>query len=105
MTTNKINNAELLNESELDKVAGGFSEETYEDIDCLRRNLGIDCGQGFDYNTSVRLLRDNYANAGVEFHAHDGRPNEYYNANNGRRMSHTAAMDAFVRCGRNLHRW
>ena len=104
MTTNKINNAELLNESELDKVAGGYDEETYEDIDCLKETCRIDCGRGYDPATSVHLLRQNYANAGVAFAHHDDRPNEYFDINTGRKLSHRQAMDAFVRCGRNLHR-
>ena len=105
MADEKIKANEVLDDTELDKVAGGFSDETYEDIETLKRTCGIDCTIGGDYNTAVKFLRDNYANAGVDIRVHDHGPNEYFDINTGRKLSHAEAMEAFARAGRNLHRW
>ena len=105
MADEKIKANEVLDDAELDKVAGGYSDETYEDLESLRVHLGIDCAHGYDHTTCLRLLKDNYANAGILFKHHDNGPNEYYDINTGRQMSHSQAMNAFVKIGRDLNRY
>lgn len=103
MADDKIKANEMLDDAELDKVAGGFSEETVEDMMALKNYLGINCSQGVDNTTAIHYLKENYANAGILFKHHDDGPNEYYTMS-GTRLSHAQAMEAFAKIGRELQR-
>lgn len=76
---NEIKKDEILNEEQLDQVAGGTYDQSYDDMMLLRDK----CGIGFDPNSrdnSVNKLALLYQRAGTIFHAHnsDNHPNEYF---------------------------
>ena len=75
---------EILNDEQLDQVAGGTQSQT--DADALFFNkLGFPAGS----TNSVREFYDYY---GVQFRGNTGSDNEY--KVNGKTVSHLAAMDS-----------
>ena len=99
MADEKIKADEILNDNELDKMAGGFSADTYEDITALREQCGVDLTTSGDYDYMVKILAENYASAGIRLRARNNHPNEYYDNRTGRQISHVEAISTLVEFG------
>ena len=98
MTNEKINASEILEEKELDQIAGGFGADTYEDLAVLKEQCGLEIGGG-DYEYTVRVLAENYASAGIRFRARNHHSNEYYDMRTGQQISHMEALSTLVEFG------
>ena len=99
MADKKINANEILNDGDLDKVAGGAAEETYEAIGLLNDKFGIDLTTSGDYDAAVKVLTEKYANVGVKFQAVDHAPNVYTDIKTGKAISHKDALQILTNGG------
>lgn len=73
-------NNEILKDEQLDEVAGGSYNQSYNEMMALTQ-IGINFFPN-DRDASVNKLGGLYQHAGIRFVAHnsDDKPNEYYNA-------------------------
>ena len=104
MTKENMNINEILSDSELDVVVGGYTEETYSDMTSLKEQCGVDVVTG-DYDSSVKLLADNYASAGIGLEAHDNSPNRYFDLYTGKLVSHNSALSTMINYAHRNGRW
>ena len=105
MTKENMNINEILNDSELDQVVGGFAEENYSDMTYLKEQCGIDLTSTGDYNTSVQWLADNYASAGIGLESHDKSANRYFDLHTGKQVSHNSALATMIDYAHSRGRW
>ena len=96
MADEKIINNETLNDEQLDEVAGGSYDESYNQMVQLA-GMGINFFKD-NRDASVNKLGGLYAHAGIRFIAHksDGHPNEYYNMANGQPLDQGTAFTHLV---------
>ena len=87
MTTN-IN--EILNDNELEQIAGGSSKEIFENLGYLNEHCGITFSG--DYDAAVKFLTENFAKAGIKFKAQEKQLNEYYDAKTGEALGQYGAL-------------
>ena len=96
MADEKIKANEVLDEKELEKVAGGFADEVYEDVGFIESKCTVTLTGGGSYDNMVSLLAENYASAGIRFQSHEDSPNEYYNLYTGEKVSRNTALNAII---------
>ena len=87
---------ENLKDEQLDGVAGGSYQESYDDMMRLRTRFGIKFDNR-DRDRSVGILAELYRRAGTGFEAHnkDEHPNVYRDGN-GKRVDHVTAINDLV---------
>ena len=105
MTKENMNINEIFSDNDLDQVVGGFAEESYEDMGYLKEQCGVDLTTTGDYDTSIKFLTENYASAGIKFHAHNNHPNEYRNMHTGKNLSHNEALAIMIDYAHRHGRW
>ena len=95
--TNEILKDEQLNDAQLDEVAGGSYNQSYDQMVFLSQNMGINFFPN-DRDASVNKLGGLYQHAGIRFVAHnsDNKPNEYYNAVTGQPIEAGQAFQHLV---------
>ena len=88
---------EQLTDSELDEVAGGSYQQSYDQMIFLNQQMGINFYPN-DRDASVNKLGGLYQHAGIKFVAHnkENHPNEYYNAVTGESLSSGVAFQHLV---------
>lgn len=95
--TDEILKDEQLTDAQLDEVAGGTYQQSYDQMMFLSQRMGI----GFfpnDPDASVNKLGGLYQHAGIKFVAHNkpNHPNEYYNAVTGEKIEAGPAFQHLV---------
>ena len=95
--TDEIFKDEQLTDSELDNVAGGTYQQSYDQMMFLSQQMGINFFPN-DRDASVNKLGGLYQHAGIKFVAHnkDNHPNEYYNAVTGEKIEEGPAFQHLV---------
>ena len=95
--TNEILKDEQLTDAQLDSVAGGSYNQSYNEMMFLSQNMGINFYPN-DRDASVNKLGGLYQHAGIRFVAHnkDNHPNEYYNAVTGESIAPGVAFQHLV---------
>jgi len=88
---------EQLTDSELDNVAGGTYQQSYDQMMFLSQQMGINFFPN-DRDASVNKLGGLYQHAGIKFVAHnsDKKSNEYYNAVTGEKIEAGPAFQHLV---------
>lgn len=88
---------ELINDAQLDEVAGGSYQQSYNQMMFLSQQMGINFFPN-DRDASVNKLGGLYQHAGIKFVAHnkDDHPNEYYNAVTGEKIEAGPAFQHLV---------
>ena len=105
MADEKILDNEILDDTELDGVAGGTYTETFKDMDYITKYTGIQ----FHGNDSQKReqLRDLLWNAGIKLKDHGGgTPNDYYpvNTQTGEKGPRIGREDALYRAAMEIRR-
>ena len=92
MANEKINATEVLDDKDLEQVAGGDAAETYEAVGLLNEKFGIDLTTSGDYDKMIKMLTEKFANVGIKFQAVDHAPNVYTDVKTGKAISHKDAI-------------
>ena len=95
MTNEKIYTNEILNDNELDKVAGGTIGETYQGAEYLHKCYGV----SFSGGDSKEKLYKLFSKVNISFIAHDNAENEYCDMFTGQKIGRGVALD---QAGRNF---
>jgi len=82
---------EKLDDADLDLVAGGTKEESYQDMLYLHRYCGISFNPN-NWDASVNKLGELYRRAGTKFEAHNSDKHNYYADGNGFPVLRSAAL-------------
>ena len=99
MADEKIKAEEILDDNELNQVAGGAAEETYEEFSLLEHKFGIDLTTHFDYDRAVKTLAEKYEHVGIKFQAVDHAPNVYTDIKTGKAISQNDAIKMLANGG------
>ena len=93
---NEILKDEQITDTQLDEVAGGSYQQSYNEMMALTQ-MGINFFPN-DRDASVNKLGGLYQHAGIKFVAHnkDDHPNEYYNAVTGEKIAPGVAFQHLV---------
>jgi len=83
--------SEQLTEDQLENVAGGTHEQTYDDMDRLYRRYGVQWPQNWD--RAVGQLGEMYNRAGIKLDTSERHDNTYYDNYRRKYIGHGEAFD------------